>query len=277
MVGIIGEATQPSISANVYSVTADGHPQIMPSVGGINPNVRVGDRATAFVADHIEPGVSIANPDNRQNDALNVFACVGNEAVIVTGDAKGETGVVTGKHGGIHHVLVDFTPDVMKRIIVGDKIQIWGIGVGLLLEGASDVAAFNCDPRFLDAWGVRVTNGRVATPVTRIIPATVMGSGLGASTVARGDYDIQMFDEEITQRCGLRDIRLGDIVAVENADNTYGRIYKSGSITIGIVVHGASQVAGHGPGMTTLLTSTSGAIDPVIQADANLADILKLR
>jgi hypothetical protein len=277
MVGVIGEATQPSMSANAYSVTADGRPVTLPSVGGINPNVRVGDRAAAFAADHIEPGVSLANYEGKQSDALNVFACVGNEAVVITGDAKGEKGVVTGKHGGINHVLVDFSSDVMKRMAVGDKIQIWGCGVGLELHEASDVRVFNSDPAFLDAWGIQVANGRVNAPVTRIIPASIMGSGLGAATVVRGDYDIQMFDEEITERCGLRDIRLGDIVAIENADNSYGRIYKSGAISIGIVVHGASPIAGHGPGVTGLLTSTSGAIDLVIQPTANIADILRLR
>jgi len=277
MVGIIGEATQPSMSSNAYSVTADGRPVTLPSVGGINPNVRVGDRATAFAADHIEPGVSLANYNTKQSDALNVFACVGNEAVVITGDAKGEKGVVTGKHGGINHVMVDFSSEVMKRTAVGDKIQIWGYGVGLELQGASDVRVFNSDPAFLDAWGIQIANGRVSAPVTRIIPASIMGSGLGAATVVRGDYDIQMFDEEITERCGLRDIRLGDIVAIENADNSYGRIYKSGAISIGIVVHGASPIAGHGPGVTGLLTSTSGAIDPVITPKANIADILSLR
>jgi hypothetical protein len=38
-----------------------------------------------------------------------------------------------------------------------------------------------------------------------------------------------------------------------------------------------SHLAGHGPGVTTLMTSASGAIEPALDARANLATILKLR
>jgi hypothetical protein len=64
----------------------------------------------------VEPGVSIENKEKDErfpqtaNRALNVLACVGNEAVVTSENAKGEKGVVTGKHGGIKHVLVDFQP-----------------------------------------------------------------------------------------------------------------------------------------------------------------------
>nr|MDQ2680529.1 DUF4438 domain-containing protein [Candidatus Eremiobacteraeota bacterium] len=101
--------------------------------------------------------------------------------------------------------------------------------------------------------------------------------GLGRDTVARGDYDIQTFDDEVSKKYGLREICLGDIVAIVNADHTYGRIYRTGAISVGIVVHGASQSSGHGPGVTTLLTSAAGKINPVISKNANIAKILKLR
>jgi hypothetical protein len=165
----------------------------------------------------------------------------------------------------------------MKKMVVGDKIQVWGHGVGLTLLDAPEVAAFNLDPDFPKKWGLKVKDGRVTAPVTRVVPAAIMGSGLGRNTVARGDYDIQTFDDAIAEKHGLRDIRLGDIVAITDADNTYGRIYKGGSITVGIVVHGASNVSGHGPGVTTLLTSSTGAIDLELDAKANIADILDLR
>jgi len=35
-------------------------------------------------------------------------------------------------------------------------------------------------------------------------------------------------------------------------------------------VHSACIMAGHGPGATTIMTSTGGLIEPVITADANL-------
>ncbi len=114
-------------------------------------------------------------------------------------------------------------------------------------------------------------------PVARTVPARVMGSGLGRSTVARGDYDIQCFDPATVREYGLDELRLGDVVAILDADNSYGRIYREGAVTIATVSHGRSYMAGHGPGVTTLLTSASGAIRPHIDAKANLATILQLR
>ena len=136
---------------------------------------------------------------------------------------------------------------------------------------------FNADPDLIDAWGITVKAGRVQARVAKIVPAAVMGSGLGRATVVRGDYDIQTFDDAMAEKYGLRDLRLGDIVAIADADNSFGRIYRSGAISVGVVVHGRSFVAGHGPGVSTLLTSTSGVIDVTIDASANLASILNLR
>ncbi|MGI9253547.1 MAG: DUF4438 family protein [Thermomicrobiales bacterium] len=43
------------------------------------------------------------------------------------------------------------------------------------------------------------------------------------------------------------------------------------------MVHGDSYMAGHGPGVTGLMTSRSGAILPVLDPKANIADLLGLR
>jgi hypothetical protein len=165
----------------------------------------------------------------------------------------------------------------MERMAIGDRIRVWGRGVGLELLDAPDVRVFNLDPDMLDAWGVTVEDGTVAVPVTRIVPAAVMGSGLGRDTVARGDYDIQTFDEAMSERYGLREIRLGDIVAIADADHSFGRVYRTGAISVGIVSHGASGIAGHGPGVTTLLTSPLGRVRPIIDRDTNIATMLQLR
>jgi len=124
--------------------------------------------------------------------------------------------------------------------------------------------------------GMEIHGGRLRARVARIAPAVVMGSGLGRSTVVRGDYDIQTFDDEMTERHGLRELRLGDVVAISDADNSYGRIYRSGAISVGIVVHGGSFVAGHGPGVTTILTSPKGEIDVEVDDGANLANYFKV-
>ncbi len=265
------------LNTGLYEVSFEGEPQILPSVGGITPNVRVGDSAFAFRADHVEPGVTIRHPDDRQNASLNVMSCVGNEAVVVSGDAKGAKGRVTGKHGGVEHVMVDFPPEVMLKMTIGDKVQVWGCGLGMRLLDAPNVKVFNADPDLLDECGAEVRDGRVQISVSRTVPAAVMGSGLGRPTVVRGDYDIQTFDDAMAAEHGLRELRLGDLVAIIDADNSFGRIYRTGAVSVGVVVHGRSFVSGHGPGVTTLLTSASGAIDVTIDRDANLANILHLR
>lgn len=274
---VAGEAAPARLNTGLYDVAHDGRPFVLPSVGGITPNVRVGDGAFAFAADHVEPGVSVRHPDERANLALNAMACVGNEAVVLTGDAKGERGWVTGKHGGVEHVMVDFSEEVMRRMAIGDRIQIWAQGLGTELLDAPEVKVFNASPEFLERWAPELHEGVVRARVARVVPATLMGSGLGRSTVVRGDYDIQSFDDGMADRYGLRELRLGDIVAISDADNSFGRIYRSGAISVGVVVHGRSFIAGHGPGVTTLLTSTAGAIEPIVDAAANLAQILELR
>ncbi len=265
------------VNTGLYEVSFEGQPLIVPSVGGITPNVRVGDSAFAFMADHIEPGVSVRHPDERQNSSLNTLACIGNEAVVLTGDAKGEHGRVTGKHGGVEHVMIDFPSEVMRKMAIGDRIQVWACGLGMRLLDAPGVKAFNADPDLFHRMNIGVVRGRLQVRVAKTVPAAIMGSGLGRSTVVRGDYDIQTFDDAMAQEYGLRELHLGDIVAIVDADNSYGRIYRGGAISVGVVVHGRSFVAGHGPGVTTLLTSTKGEIDVEIDPDANLAKILKLR
>ena len=282
-VSVIGEVVSPVISDAVYKVTADGEPVILPGVGGITYNIRVGDPACGWMADHVEPGVSLENrvTDSRsghgQSNALNVLACIGNEAVVVKGDAKGDKGVVVGKHGGIEHVMVDFPPETMEKLVIEDKVQIRACGVGLQLLDAPDVKVFNMSPEFLDAINPKLSKGILEVPVTHAVPAAIMGSGLGRQQTSSGDYDITMFCDETVKECGLEDLRLGDLVAIRDADSSYGRIYRRGSITVGIVTHSNCVIAGHGPGVTTLFTSTKGMIKPVVKKDANIAKLLKLR
>ncbi len=271
------QVAPPLLSSGLYDVGADGIPRTLPGVGGITLNVRVGDSAFGFEADHVEPAVSVRHPDDKVNAAFCTLACIGNVATVASGDAKGERGVVTGKHGGVEHVLIDFPDRVMERMQLGDTIGVRAVGVGLALADAGDVKLFNCDPDLFEKLGVERNGARLRVPVARSVPARVMGSGLGRQTVARGDYDIQCFDEATVREFGLDGVRLGDVVAILDADNSFGRVYRKGAVTVAVVSHGASFIAGHGPGVTTLMTSASGALEPVIDERANLAPILGLR
>jgi hypothetical protein len=280
---VIGEVVSPTVGASIYRVSADGEPMILPGVGGITYNVRVGDLATGWMADHVEPGVSLENrvSDSRmphaQSRALNVLSCIGNEATVVKGDAKGEKGVVVGKHGGIEHVMTDFQPEVMEKLVIEDKVMVKAYGVGLKLLDIPEVKTYNLSPRFLEAIDPKIASGKLKVPVTHVVPAAIMGSGLGRNHVSSGDYDITLFCKETVKEYGLEDLRLGDLVAIADADHSYGRIYRKGAMSVSIVTHSDCVTAGHGPGTTTLFTSKTGAIKPVIEADANIAKILGLR
>jgi len=282
-ISVLGEVASPVYGKGVYNISAEGVPMVLPGVGGITYNVRVGDPACGWEADHVEPGVSIENKENDPrfgqgaNTALNVLSCVGNEAVVVSGDAKGAKGVVTGKHGGIEHVLVDFQPEALEKLMLGDKVLVKAFGVGLKLLDFPEVKVMNMDPRFLEALDPKQNGDKLEVPVTHIIPAAIMGSGLGANQTYSGDYDIQLFDEATRREYGLDDLRLGDLVAILDADHSYGRIYRKGAVSVGIVVHTNCVTSGHGPGVTTLFTSSSGKIIPKIDFKANIASLLKLR
>lgn len=274
---LVAQVAPPWVPSALYDVGADGIARIVPSVGAVTLNVRVGDSAFGFEADHIEPAVSARHADDKVNAAFCTFACVGNRATVLSGAAQGATGVVTGKHGGVEHVMIDFAPDVLEKMYVGETIGVRATGTGLALDGAGDVKVFNCDPDLLERLGIERSADRWRIPVAVRVPARVMGSGLGRQTVARGDYDIQCFDPTTVREFGLDRLRLGDVVAIDDADNSFGRIYRTGAVTIGVVAHGASFIAGHGPGVTTLLTSPSGALEPIVDERANLATILDLR
>ena len=278
-ISVMGEVASPTVGRSVYNISATGTPSVLPGVGGITYNLRVGDPACGWEADHVEPCVSAENKEvgGGANAAFNVLSCVGNEAIVVNGDAKGSKGVVTGKHGGIEHVLIDFQPETLEKLMLGDKILVKAFGVGLKLMDFPGIKVMNMDPCFLEALKPKPKGDKLEVRVTHLVPAAIMGSGLGANQTESGDYDIQLFDEKVIEQYGLEDLRLGDLVAIIDADHSFGRIYRQGAVSVGIVVHTNCVTAGHGPGVTSLMTSTSGKIKPQIDAKANIAYLLKLR
>lgn len=257
-----------------------GQGHSLPSVGGITYNVKVGDSAFFWRGDHIEPGVSMVLDEekrsSKQNMALQFLACIGNEAIVVSGAAKGAKGTVVGHHGGVEHMIVDFDNKTLDKLTYDDKILIRAFGQGLQFLDHLDVYAYNLDPRILHPWGVKSVGGMLEAPVVMTVPAGIMGSGLGHGDPATGDYDITTQDAKAVKKYGLDRLRFGDFVAILDADNTFGRHFYEGAVTIGIISHSDSFLSGHGPGVTTLLSSRTGAIRPKISKDANLGKILKL-
>jgi hypothetical protein len=273
---VAGEITSPLGGVNPYRINPDGRADVYPGVGGITYNISIGDPACGFFADHVEPGVSISNFNQFQgqpgpNRALNLFSCAGNTAKVISGEAKGKTGRVTGKHGGIEHVLIDFPSPVLDELAIGDKIQIKACGCGLQLSDFPGLKVLNMDPALVEVMNLKGrTNGRLRVPVTATVPAKIMGSGIGSTHSNSGDYDIQLFDEPTVDKFNLKGLRLGDFVAITDADATYGRIYKTGGVVIGIIVHSYCVLSGHGPGVMVTMSSREGLIEPVIDSGANL-------
>jgi len=279
MISVMG-AVAPPVRRLDYRVSADGEPFVLPGTGGITYNVLVGDPCFGWAGDHVEPGVSTCSDIDRRsegkNAGYNTYACIGNKARVATGDAKGAEGVVVGHHGGIEHVLIDFEPEAMEKMLIDDKILVKGYGQGLKLLDYPSVKVMNVDPDLLDKMGIKEEGSVLDVPVALEVPAKLMGSGLGMGNCYSGDYDITTTDKRLIADLGIDKLRFGDVVAITDADNRFGRSYMSGAVTIGIVVHSDCLIAGHGPGVATVLTDVEGKIRPVLDKKANIAAYLGL-
>jgi len=281
---VMGQIAHPVGRANPYRIGQDGVARVLPGTGGITINHRIGDPCVGLAADHVEPGVALHNNGREiigardgPNLALLTSACVGNWARVATGPAAGATGMVTGKHGGVNHVLVDFDAKTLLRLNIGDRVQIYSCGLGLQLPDFPRVTVTNCAPGLLRRWALRPGGGTLEVPVTHALPAAIIGSGLGKNTVWRGDFDIQLFDTPTRHRHRLETLRFGDLVAVLDSDTRYGAAWRSGRVTIGVVVHSDSTVSAHGPGVTVLLTGPAVCLRPVRDSGANIAFLYQRR
>ncbi|HCO69692.1 MAG TPA: DUF4438 domain-containing protein, partial [Mesotoga infera] len=132
-ISVSGEVAHP-LRRSPFRLEIDGTPRLFPGTGGITYNFALGDSAFKMVGDHVEPDVSTKNSEAEKNSAYVGYSCIGNSATLISGDAKGEKGIVIGKHGGINHVLIHFKEDVKEKMVIGDKIQVVGFGQGLVLE-----------------------------------------------------------------------------------------------------------------------------------------------
>ncbi len=265
-----------------WEVTREGQGKIFPSVGGITYNVKVGDSVFGFEADHVEPGAScIAGgfADKRTSNpnlSFNAFSCIGNEATLLSGDAKGKKGIVTGHHGGVEHVMIDFADEILEKLNYDDKILIRAVGQGLKLLNYPDVTLMGLAPDLLKKIPLKEKGKTLCVPVVAMVPAELMGSGMGHNDSFKGDYDIQTSDPSVLKKYGLEKLRFGDFVAITDHEATFGWSYKKGAVSIAVVVHGNSFLAGHGPGVQTLITSCEGKVEPFFSANANLGNFLNL-
>jgi uncharacterized protein DUF4438 len=267
---LAGEVWPPLADRHGYRVDADGTPFLLPGMGGVTLGVHSGDPATGYATDHLEPGLSVRHRDPRANMALQFLACVGNAVTVRTGPAAGAVGRVIGQHA---YVLVDMPGDAMAEVCTGDQVLVSARGQGLVLLDHPDVVVKNLDPDLVDAmpW-TTLPDGRLRVPVAARVPATAVGAGAGmvsefANTDLMGAYAGQGEDLSL----GLESLRIGDAVVLEDQDHRFGRGYREGFVTIGLISTGHCRLFGHGPGPSSVLSGPAEAFDVVADPDANLA------
>jgi hypothetical protein len=258
-----------------YWVGSDGKARILPMMGGITYDFQIGDPCMGLMGDHIEPGVSTKNKELNEDIAYNHLACIGNEAVVVSGDAKGAKGYVTGKHGGIEHVMIYFDKDTLEKLCIDDNILVKAWGQGLTLNDYPLVSVMNIDPGLLEKLDIKEKDGQLYVPVKTVVPARLMGSGLGSAEMKSGDYDIMTRDRKAFKKYNLGSLCFGDLVFIEDHANVYGPDFKKGAGSVGVIIHGDSFLSGHGPGVTIILTAEKDILQPIIDPTANIAKYIK--
>ncbi|MBZ2175985.1 DUF4438 domain-containing protein [Schnuerera sp. xch1] len=275
MQSVQGKIHSPITSNNPYRIDREGSAHILPATGGICYNIQIGDSCMKWVADHVEPGVSIKNNDTAENKALMLLSCIGNEAKVVSGEARGTKGFVTGMHGGIDHTLIYFKKSDLENMTIGDTILVKAYGQGLAIEGHNDIKCMNIDPDLFEKLNIKENNKSILEiPVVTEIPAYLMGSGIGSATAYSGDYDIMTGDKNANKEFRIDKLKFGDLVLLRDCDNNNGRQYLKGSVSIGVIVHSDCIKSGHGPGVTVIMSSKTPNINGIIDEKANIGHYL---
>ncbi|WP_433607097.1 DUF4438 domain-containing protein [Dactylosporangium sp. CA-139114] len=266
----MGEVWPALADRHGYRVDADGTPFLLPGMGGVTLGAHVGDPATGYAADHLEPGLSVRAADPGANMALQFLSCVGNTVTVRSGPAAGATGRVIGQHA---YVLVDMPEAVLEQVSSGDRVSVAATGQGLKLLDHPAIVAKNLDPLALDALPIATrADGRLEVGVAARVPAAAVGAGAGmvsefANTDLMGAYAGQGEDLSL----GLESLRIGDLVVLADQDHRFGRGFRPGYLTVGVISTGHCRLFGHGPGPSTILSGPAEAFAIVDDADANLA------
>ena len=163
-----------------------------------------------------------------------------------------------------------FDEETLEDLAIDDKILVKAYGQGLSIENHEDIAVMSIDPNLFEKLGITEKDGKLQVPVVAKVPAYLMGSGTGSSNAYSGDYDIMTADKEEIKRLGLDKLRFGDLVLLQDHDNTYGTGYLGGAISIGVIIHSDCVKSGHGPGVTVIMSSSKGNIEGVIDSNANI-------
>jgi len=94
--------------------------------------------------------------------------------------------------------------------------------VGLKIEGFEDVRLNKMSPELLAGWP-RDRRQRTGCSGRDGSPGAYHGVGLGGSSLEVVDYDIQTTCPETVEEYGLKKLRLGDLVAIRDHYDYWGR------------------------------------------------------
>ena len=264
-VNLAGYVEHPALGASPYRVDRDGTSYVPVGDGGIVLGLELGDSVFKLAADHAAPGACLTHPDEAARHALAAFACIGNRVVVRTGAAAGAIGAVIGKRGEAGRVIAGFRPADLAVLRPSDEILVRASGQGWRPDDLTpDVTVMNVDPAIFAALPVKMSaDGRTVTAEVRaVFPSRLAGNGIGRPAVS-WDLDLQVTASDLVAgSSALQDLLLGDVVAVTDLDARYNIGYRRGWVTIGVVVHGASPLPGHGPGITPFLSGPSAALQP---------------
>ena len=270
---VAGYVSQPSFKNPGYIPDNDGKSVIYPGMFGVVNNVKIGDKAFGWAGDHIEPGVSIDSEHINEHFALHYMVCIGNKAIVRSGEAKGSIGVVTGEHA---RNLVHFEQKTLDKICVGDQIDIITHGRGLKLLDFPEIEIKKIDPKLLKSMNLKIIDKRLIIDVAIELPIRIMGSGaeLNSEYV---DQDLMSGDRSLMKKLKIDQMRLGDLIVINHADHRWGRSFKKEYISIAICIHGDSVMTGHGPGIMTIMTGKRKDLGWNINKKANIKNILKVK
>ena len=259
-VNLLGLVEHPELGDTPYRVSADGRPYVPAGDGGIVLGLRLGESTSGRDADHAAPGACLVHPDPAARHALTIYSCIGNQATVRTGQAAGARGIVIGNRGELGRVVVSFDQHDLARMRPSDQVAVRTCGQGWRPPGfPSEVTLLNTDPAALRQLPVNVSGdgASVTAGVRAVVPSRLAGNGIGRPAVG-WDLDLQLGADE--------DVLLGDLVAVADLDARFNLGYRRGWLTVGVIVHGASPLPGHGPGITPILTGPAevlrSAADP---------------
>ena len=270
-VNVLGVVEHPALGDTPYRVDADGRPYLPVGDGGLVLGVRLGDPVSAVAGDHVAPGACLVHPEPAARHALVSYGCIGNPAEVRTGRAAGARGVVLGKRGEDGRLITGFRQPDLARMRPGDQVTVRASGQGWRHTGVPpEVVVLNAAPGLLAALPVAWQgHGPMTVGVRAALPSKLAGNGIGRPAAA-WDLDLQLGTGTGAagegQPPGADRMLLGDLVAVTDLDARHNMGFRRGWLTIGVVVHGASPLPGHGPGLTPVLTGPAAALSAVPDA-----------